>query len=100
MHATPVHIEVKPEHGEDFLRATRENHRHSIREPGNLRFDILQLAQDPTRFVCYEAYAMAGDAARHKQAAHYLKWRDAVAEWVAHPRQGIRYHGRYPEAGP
>lgn len=99
MHVTLVHVHVKPEHVDDFILATRANHEHSIREPGNLRFDILQSSDDSTRFVLYEAYASETDAANHKQAAHYLKWRDAVAEWMASPRQGVRYRGLYPETG-
>lgn len=97
MHVTLVHIHVKPEHVDDFIRATHENHRHSVLESGNRRFDVLQSPDDATRFVLYEAYASEDDATRHKQAAHYLKWRDTVAEWMAGPREGIRYHGLYPE---
>jgi (4S)-4-hydroxy-5-phosphonooxypentane-2,3-dione isomerase len=99
MHVTLVHVHVKPEHVEDFIHATRDNHEHSVQEPGNLRFDILQSSDDGSRFVLYEAYASAADAASHKQTAHYLNWRDAVDEWMVSPRQGVRYRGLYPEAG-
>jgi autoinducer 2-degrading protein len=97
MHVTLVHVRVKPEHVDDFLRATYENHLNSVREAGNRRFDVLQSPEDPTRFVLYEAYASEADAARHKETAHYLKWRDTVAEWMAEPRKGVRYRGLYPE---
>lgn len=97
MHVTLVHVRVKPEHVKDFIHATHENHLNSIREAGNRRFDVLQSPDDMTRFVLYEAYASEADAAQHKQTAHYLKWRDTVAEWMAEPREGIRYRGLYPE---
>lgn len=96
MHVTIVHVQVKPEHLEDFLAATRLNHEGSVREPGNRRFDVLQSADDPTRFALYEAYASAEDAAAHKSTAHYLKWRETVADWMAAPRQGVSYRGLYP----
>jgi autoinducer 2-degrading protein len=96
MHVTIVHLQVKPEHVEEFLEAIRLNHEGSVREPGNRRFDVLQSADDPTRFVLYEAYASAEDAAAHKRTAHYLKWRDTVADWMAAPRQGVSYRGRFP----
>lgn len=99
MHVTLVHVHVKPQHVEDFIRATRANHEHSVREPGNLRFDLLQASDDSSRFVLYEAYASEADAANHKQTAHYLKWRDDVAGWMASPRQGVSYRGLYPETG-
>lgn len=95
MQVTLVYVQVKPERVEDFIAATRDNHLHSIREPGNLRFDVIQQADDPTRFVLYEAYVDADAAAAHKQTAHYLRWRDAVADWMAVPRQGVLHRGLF-----
>jgi autoinducer 2-degrading protein len=67
-----------------------------VAEPGNRRFDVLRDAADPNRFLLYEAYASAEDAAAHKRTAHYLKWRDTVADMMAEPRKGISYVGLYP----
>ena len=97
MHVTLVHVRVKPEHVNEFIAATRDNHLASVEEPGNCRFDVLQSLDEPTQFMLYEAYANEADALAHKQTEHYLRWRDAVAEWMAEPRQGVRYHGLYPE---
>lgn len=99
MHVTMVHVHVKPEHVDDFIEATRKNHKHSVKEAGNLRFDVLQSPDDPGHFVLYEAYVSEADAARHKETEHYLKWRNRVAEWMAASRVGVRYHGLYPEVG-
>lgn len=99
MHVTLVYVSVTPEHVEDFIRATRANHRASVQEPGNLRFDVLQSPDDPTRFVLYEAYASAIDVAAHKQTTHYLLWRDTVAGWMAQPRRGVSYVGLLPDIG-
>lgn len=96
MHVTIVHVRLKTEHVKDFIDATRLNHECSIREPGNRRFDVLQLSEDPTRFSLYEAYANAEAAAAHKNTSHYLKWRDTVAPWMAAPRVGIPYKGLFP----
>jgi autoinducer 2-degrading protein len=96
MHVTLVEVRVKPDRIADFITATRANHEGSIAEPGNRRFDVLQDPADPGRFVLYEAYATAADAARHKETAHYLRWRDAVAGMMAEPRRGIPYTGLFP----
>lgn len=96
MQVTVVHVHVKQEFVEDFIEATRKNHEASVREPGNLRFDVLQSKDDATRFVLYEAYASEESAVAHKQTAHYLSWRDTVADWMAEPRQGISYNGLFP----
>ena len=100
MHVTLVHVHVLPERVDDFVAAIRANHQASIREPGNLRFDVLQSATDPTRFVLYEAYADAEAAQAHKTMPHYLAWRDTVADWMAEPRQGFPYVGLFPEVPP
>jgi (4S)-4-hydroxy-5-phosphonooxypentane-2,3-dione isomerase len=97
MHVTLVHIQVKSGHIDDFIAATRLNHEASIREAGNRRFDMLQSPANPAQFILYEAYASEEDAAAHKQTAHYLTWRDRVADWMAKPRQGIRYDGLFPK---
>lgn len=91
MVVTCVHVFVKPEHIENFIAATRANHAGSVKEPENLRFDVLQDPADPTRFLLYEAYASPEGAIAHKQTAHYLAWRETVAPWMAVPRQGQPY---------
>ncbi len=91
MIVTCVHVTVKPEHVEAFIEASRANHRLSVQESGNLRFDVLQSKDEPTRFLLYEAYASEAAAAAHKQTQHYLTWRDTVADWMAEPRRGVPY---------
>ncbi len=96
MHVTLVHVQVKPAYIEDFIAATRSNHEASIQEFGNRRFDVLQSPDNPAQFILYEAYDSPEAAAAHKQTQHYLTWRDAVENWMAEPRQGIRYLGLFP----
>ena len=98
MHVTVVQIRVKPECLDAFIAASRANHAASIRESGNRRFDILQSADDPCRFIYYEAYASAQAAAAHRETPHYLKWKETVAPWMAEPRQGFKYTGLFPPA--
>ena len=97
MHVTLVDIRVKPEHVPEFVAATRGDHEGSVREPGNVRFDVLQDPADPAHFLLYEMYASAEAAALHRETPHYLKWRDTVAGWMASPRQGIRWNLLYPQ---
>ncbi len=96
MHVTLVHVRVRPEDVDAFIAATRINHQESVKEPGNRRFDVLQAPDDPARFVLYEAYVSAAAAAAHKETAHYLAWRDAVAGMMAEPRRGEPMNGLLP----
>ncbi len=96
MIVTIVHVEVYPENIEDFIRVTTENHLESVKEPGNLRFDMLQKGDNPAQFALYEAYENETFATAHKETTHYLSWREAVAGWMAKPREGVRYQGLLP----
>jgi autoinducer 2-degrading protein len=91
-----VYVHVKPESIEAFKQATIENARHSVQEPGIARFDVIQQADDPTRFVLVEVYRNAEAPAQHKETAHYAKWRDAVAPMMAEPRSSVKYTNVFP----
>ncbi len=92
-----IHVHVKGENREAFVEATLENARQTIREPGNLRFDVNQQVDDPNRFVLYEVYQDEAGMAAHKETAHYARWRDAVAPWMAEPRKGVKHISLFPE---
>ncbi len=92
-----VHIHVKPEYLDAFIEATLENARNSIQEPDIARFDMIQQADDPTRFVLIEAYRTPEGQAKHRETAHYLKWRDAATDMMAEPRTGIKYTNLFPD---
>lgn len=96
MHVTIVHVHVKTAHIGEFIDACRLNHEASIQEPGNRRFDVLRSDTDPTKFVLYEAYVNAEEAAKHKETEHYQTWRDTVADWMAEPRKGKPHTGLFP----
>ena len=91
MIVTTVAVYVKPENIEHFIEASTENHESSIKEPGNMRFDVLQSMSNPTRFLLYEAYQSQEEAAGHKKTEHYLKWKRTVANWMAKAREGIAH---------
>jgi (4S)-4-hydroxy-5-phosphonooxypentane-2,3-dione isomerase len=91
-----VTVRVKPDCVDAFRNATIENARQSVREPGITRFDVLQQADDPTRFVLIEGYRNADALARHKETAHYQVWRDAVAPMMAEPRARVRFSNVFP----
>ncbi len=92
-----VFVHVKPDQVKAFRAASLENARNSVREPGVARFDVIQQQDDPTRFVLVEVYRTPEDPAKHKETAHYKKWRDAVAEMMAEPRAGVKYSNVFPD---
>jgi autoinducer 2-degrading protein len=94
-----VHIQVKPEWVEAFKVATQANANASRLEAGVLRFDVLQQADDPARFVLVEIYRDAAAAAAHKETSHYPVWRDTVALMMAIPRVGVKFNKLFPVEG-
>lgn len=91
-----VFVHVKPERIEAFREASLDNARNSVLEPGIARFDVIQQADDPSRFVLVEVYRTAEAPAAHKEAAHYARWRDAVADMMAEPRYSVKYSNVFP----
>jgi len=92
-----VFVHVKPEQVEAFRTASLENARNSVQEPGIARFDFIQQQDDPTRFVLVEVYRTSDDPGRHKETAHYQKWRNTVADMMAEPRSSIKYTNVFPD---
>jgi quinol monooxygenase YgiN len=93
-----VHVfaHVKPDSIAAFQRASVENARQSVKEPGVARFDVIQQADDPSRFVLVEVYRTPEAPAAHKETAHYQAWRDAVAPMMAEPRTSVKYASVFP----
>lgn len=91
MHIVHVHVQVKSGDVEAFKAASLVNAQNSVNEPGVLRFDVCQQADDPTRFVLVEIYRTPEAALAHKETRHYQVWRDTVAPMMASPRVGVKY---------
>jgi quinol monooxygenase YgiN len=92
-----VDIHVLPEQVEAFREATIENARSSLKEPGIVRFDVLQDAADPTHFALIEVYRDPEGQPAHRETAHYQAWRDRVAGMMAEPRTSVKYGNVFPD---
>ncbi len=92
-----VQVHVKADTVEAFIAATNANARDSRLEAGIARFDFMQQVDDPTRFTLVEVFRDEDAPAKHRETAHYLKWRDAVADMMAEPRVGIKHVNISPD---
>ena len=91
-----INVHVKPESIEAFKDVTYDNARNSTQEPGVIRFDVYQQSDDLSRFTLVEIYRTEDDPARHRETAHYVRWRDTVADMMVEPRLRNTYHAFYP----
>jgi autoinducer 2-degrading protein len=92
MYIVSVTIFVKPQFAKPFIEATLDNARNTRHEAGNLRFDVSQCEDDPSRFLLYEAYRTKDAFAAHQKTEHYARWKNAVSDWMAQPRAGIKHN--------
>ncbi len=97
MNVTLVEINIKPDRVEEFLDVFRANHEGAIREPGNLRFDVLQDPKVKTRFFIYEAYRDDAAVQAHKETPHYLACVEKLEELMSEPRKKRCFIGVMPE---
>jgi quinol monooxygenase YgiN len=92
-----VAVHVRPQSVEDFKRATLENARASVKEPGVARFDVVQDRAHPERFVLVEVYRDAQAPAAHKETEHYKAWRVAVEPMMAEARSSRTFANVFPD---
>ncbi|HCM61575.1 MAG TPA: (4S)-4-hydroxy-5-phosphonooxypentane-2,3-dione isomerase [Morganella sp. (in: Bacteria)] len=97
MNVTLVEINVKADKVDEFIAVFRENHLGSVKEPGNLRFDVLQDPDIQTRFYIYEAYTDDAAVAAHKKTPHYLQCVEKLEALMTGPRKKTAFIGLMPE---
>jgi (4S)-4-hydroxy-5-phosphonooxypentane-2,3-dione isomerase len=91
-----VKVRVKPDGRERFLKAIEVDAVGSERdEPGCLRFNVLQDAQDPDLYYFYEVYRDEAALEAHRAAPHYAVWRGA-ADTLDGPAQATRCESIFP----
>jgi (4S)-4-hydroxy-5-phosphonooxypentane-2,3-dione isomerase len=68
-----VKLQVRPELVDEFKAAILTNAELSVqRDPGCLRFDVLQRQDDPTQWYLYEMYDKEQAWVDHRNAPHFL----------------------------
>ena len=92
MYVVAVTVIVKPEFIQPFIDATHLNAKGSRMEKDNLRWDFSQAEDDPAKFLLYEVYTDKAAFTAHQQTPHYLTWKTTIADWMAQPRSGVKYH--------
>jgi len=82
-------IQVKEGYKDRFIEAVVDDARSSVRdEPGCLRFDVIQDANDANRIWLYEVYEDEAAFQAHLQSPHLLKFRETTQDWRVAGLQG------------
>jgi (4S)-4-hydroxy-5-phosphonooxypentane-2,3-dione isomerase len=91
-----VDIQVKPENVDAFTAASKANHLGTRQEPGNIRFDVLRLNDQPTHFRLYEVYVDEDAFRAHQQTSHYARWKETVEPLMAVKRSAEKLTALFP----
>ena len=93
-----VKVRVKPEGLERFLAGIETDALGSERdEPGCMRFNVLQDAEDELTYYFYEVYEDEAALAAHREAPHYAAWA-AVSDTLEGPIEITRAAAVFPSA--
>jgi quinol monooxygenase YgiN len=90
-----VELHVKPDQVDAFLAASIANGQGARQEPGNIRFDLLQEVDDPTRFVLIEVYQSPEDQQAHSRSPHFKTWWEATIDMFV-DRSAKRFTAAFP----
>jgi autoinducer 2-degrading protein len=80
--ATVVDLEIAPGELDKFLAALRTNAAATIKEPGCLRYEILQSPGNPTQILIFEAYENEAAVQAHRAADHFKAYQAATKDLV------------------
>ena len=96
MLAVWVKVRIKPEQRQRFLQAIEVDALRSEQdEPGCLRFNVLQDAQDQNVYYFYEVYKDQASLETHRAMPHYAVWR-AAADALDGPVEPTRCQPVFP----
>ena len=75
-------IQIKEGFKDRYIDGLVVNASSAVRdEPGCSRFDVIQDANDANKIWVYEVYDDEAAFQAHTQAPHFLKFREASADW-------------------
>lgn len=81
-----VNAEVKFEHVQNFIDATKKSQVGTLQEDGCTRYEILQNPVETNKFILIETYKNEDAINIHKETEHFKEWRMVTYEWMLVPR--------------
>ena len=81
MHVILGTIKVKPEHLNAFVENVRQHAANSLREPGCVRYEVLQDQADPTTICLFEVFRAEADLDFHHAQEYYKEWMAMSRDW-------------------
>jgi autoinducer 2-degrading protein len=77
-----IRFTIKPGQAQTFIEATAENAVKTMREPGNLRFELFRDTDDDHQFLLMEIYEDEAALEAHRNQPHLAAWRTATDDLI------------------
>ncbi|WP_216853849.1 putative quinol monooxygenase [Phytoactinopolyspora halotolerans] len=86
MYHIAVYFDVPSERREEFIAAALEDGRNSAKdEPGTVRFELIEDAEQANRFYLNEAYEDADAFDVHVKGPHFARFFEIIEEFADGP---------------
>jgi len=80
-----VYLTIKKDHIQEFIEFTNDNVSNSVQEPGVIRFEFFKDLDAENKFVLFEMFKSVEDQNKHRETAHYKRWKENTAEMLEVP---------------
>ena len=92
-----VQIRVKEECISAFKEAMAKNHAGTLKEPGNVRFDVNQGIDDPCQFFLHEVFESRNAHAAHLETDHFKVFMETIESMLEEEMNVVFYNPLFPE---
>ena len=90
-----IYLTIKKSSVADFIRFTNDNAANSVKETGVKRFEFFRDLDADNKFVLFEMFNSVEDQNKHRETAHYKRWKENTADLLEVPytRSSFEYVG-------
>jgi len=80
-----VYLTIKKDRIKEFIEFTNDNVTNSVKEPGVIRFEFFKDLDTENKFVLFEMFKSVEDQNKHRETAHYKRWKESTTEMLEEP---------------
>lgn len=81
MYTIALFTKVLPQHVEDYITNMRVCAEATNKEPGCIRYEVMQDVDDPTLMLLFQAFADEAAYQAHQDADHHRVWIEKSGDW-------------------
>jgi len=94
MYTVILFTKIRPQHIDDYIVNMRVCAEATNKEPGCIRYEVMQDADDPTMMCLFQVFKDEAAYQVHQDAEHHRVWIEMSGDWrepSGRPRSELRY---------